>query len=133
MTLGRTGQGPASEFALTEAAEIVQTPGSVWSGGTLGVRNARGRRLHAIAPPVELLAIGILGLLWISLGPGAPRLINARILAAHLLLGLEAVVDRVEDEAGLYWDGSVDEHKQHPFHVPLLISKPLIGPKLTGA
>src|SRR5262249_26320699 len=118
MTLGRTGQGPASEFALTEAAEIVQTPGSVWSGGTLGVGDAGSGRLHAVAPPVELLAIGILGLLRIGLGPAAPRVVNARILAAPLLLGLEAVIDPVEDDAGPYRDGSVDEHKQHPFHVP---------------
>jgi hypothetical protein len=36
------------------------------------------------------------------------------VLAAHLLLGLEAIVDRVEDELRL----DLDEHKQRPLHLP---------------
>jgi hypothetical protein len=40
--------------------------------------------------------------------------LQTRVLAAHLLLGLEAIVDRVEDELRL----DLDEHKQRPLHRP---------------
>jgi hypothetical protein len=40
--------------------------------------------------------------------------LQTRVLAAHLLLGLEAIVDRVEDELRL----DLDEHKQRPLHLP---------------
>jgi hypothetical protein len=40
--------------------------------------------------------------------------LQTRVLAAHLLLALEAIVDRVEDELRL----DLDEHKQRPLHLP---------------
>ena len=79
----------------------------------LRVRNAGASCLHAVAPPVELLAIGYCA----SFGLASAQVRHAlqtRVLAAHLLLGLEAIVDRVEDELRL----DLDEHKQRPLHLP---------------
>jgi hypothetical protein len=59
---------------------------------------------------------------WLSVYCASFRLASAqvrhalqtRVLAAHLLLGLEAIVDRVEDELRL----DLDEYKQRPLHLP---------------
>src|SRR4051812_13308661 len=67
------------------------------------------RCLHAVTPPVELLTIGILGFFLIGLRPRVPRIVYARVLAAHLLFGFEAIVDSVEEQLGLDRNRPVDK------------------------
>src|SRR5919201_736633 len=96
-TLARTGQGPASGFALTEGARLVQTlPRSLSGCGMLGVGNAGAGRLHPIAAPHEFLDVGIMGLAGVCLSPSLPGVVGADIVVAHLLLGFEAILDCVE-------------------------------------
>src|ERR1700675_3139419 len=90
VTLGRTGQGPASEFALTEGPPTVQMAHAYRSVGRnrmLTVRCADAGRLHAVTPPHELLSVGVIDVFGMGPLSSVPVVLDPRILASHRLFG----------------------------------------------